>query len=220
MVCLKYFFDAEKNVHWISRLEHWLSKLGRIEAVEAAILMLGLYVHSTWLPAEESKGFLVAGLFGLMVYILVDGVSSALKVGEDRMSNVHKASAVLFLYLEVLDASFSFDGVIGAFALTNNLFIIGIGLGVGAMFVRSLTVMLVDKGTLTEYRYLEHGAFYAIGALAAIMFFGTIVEVPEVVTGLIGAAFIAISFWSSVRYNRANGGQEEVAAQVRASGSR
>jgi hypothetical protein len=105
-----------------------------------------------------------------------------------------------------LDASFSFDGVVGAFAITNNLFIIMIGLGVGAMFVRSLTIMLVDKGTLSEYRYLEHGAFYAIGILAAIMFAGTIKHIPEVVTGLLGALFIALSLFSSILYNKKNGG--------------
>jgi hypothetical protein len=70
------------------------------------------------------------------------------------------------------------------------------------MFVRSLTIMLVDKGTLTEYRYLEHGAFYAIVALGVIMFLKTIVHVPEVVTGLIGAGFIGVAFWDSVRHNR------------------
>lgn len=77
-----------------------------------------------------------------------------------------------------------------------------IGLGIGAMFVRSLTIMLVDKGTLSEYRYLEHGAFYAILALAVIMFTGTIVHIPEVITGLIGAAFIAFALWSSISYNK------------------
>jgi uncharacterized protein len=108
----------------------------------------------------------------------------------------------MFLYLEVLDASFSFDGVVGAFAITNNLFIIMIGLGVGAMFVRSLTIMLVDRGTLNEYRYLEHGAFYAIGILAFIMFAGTVKHIPEVFTGLIGALFIAMSLYSSIRFNK------------------
>ena len=58
--------------------------------------------------------------------------------------------------------------MIGAFALSNNIFIIALGLGIGAMFVRSMTVMLVDKGTLSEYRYLEHGAFWAIMALATV----------------------------------------------------
>src|SRR3546814_6497104 len=86
---------------------------------------------------------------------------------------VAKAGFGAFLYLEVLDASFSFDGVIGAFALSNNLFIIAIGLGIGAMFVRSMTIFLVKQGTLSEYRYLEHGAFYAIIALAAIMYINT-----------------------------------------------
>ena len=91
------------------------------------------------------------------------------------------------IYLEVLDASFSFDGVIGAFALTHNLFIIAIGLGIGAMYVRSMTIMLVERGTLAEYRFLEHGAFYAIIALSVIMFVQPLMHIPEVITGLVGA---------------------------------
>jgi hypothetical protein len=102
----------------------------------------------------------------------------------------------------MLDASFSFDGVIGAFALSNNLFIIAIGLGIGAMFVRSLTIMLVERETLASYRYLEHGAFYAIVALALMMFFNAIQHIPEFVTGLIGAGFIITAFVDSIRYNR------------------
>jgi hypothetical protein len=123
---------------------------------------------------------------------------------------VARSGAAAFLYLEVLDASFSFDGVIGAFALSSNLFVIAIGLGIGAMFVRSLTMMLVAKGTLTEYRYLEHGAFYAIVALAVIMFLKTLVHVPEAVTGLIGAGFIALAFVDSVRHNRRAGRSSSV----------
>jgi hypothetical protein len=79
------------------------------------------------------------------------------------------------------------------------------------MFVRSLTIMLVEKGTLESYRYLEHGAFYAIGALAFIMMLGTLMEVPEAITGLIGAGFIALSLWSSIRFNRTRVAQEEAA---------
>ncbi len=202
MVCLKYFFDTEKEVHWLGLLESRLALLGKIEAVELAVMMLALYGVSREVPAAEAHSFLVAGLFGLVVFIAVDGIGSALEAGPDRMRDIHRASAASFLYLEVLDASFSFDGVIGAFALTNNLFVIAIGLGVGAMFVRSLTVMLVERGTLASYRYLEHGAFYAIGALALLMLVGTIVDVPEAVTGLVGAGFIGLALWSSVRYNR------------------
>ena len=107
-----------------------------------------------------------------------------------------------FLYLNVLDASFSFDGVIGAFALSNNMVVIALGLSIGAMFVRSMTVMLVRKGTLAEYRYLEHGAFWAILALAAIMLLSARFEIPETVTGLIGAVLIGFSLWWSVRHNQ------------------
>jgi hypothetical protein len=115
-----------------------------------------------------------------------------------------KAAFFLFLYLEVLDASFSFDGVVGAFAVTNKAFVIAAGLGVGAMFVRSLTVFLVNKGTLSEYVFLEHGAHWAIGALAVILLV-TIdpqIHVPELVTGMIGVVLVFASFVSSVLRNR------------------
>ena len=102
----------------------------------------------------------------------------------------------------MLDASFSFDGVIGAFALSNNMIVIALGLSIGALFVRSMTIMLVHKGTLAEYRYLEHGAFWAILALAAIMLLSAHYAIPEAVTGVIGAVLIGFSLLWSVRHNR------------------
>jgi hypothetical protein len=209
MVALKYFFNSEKDVHWVSALERPLTQLGKLEAIELAVAMFVLYLISLALTVDDARNFLVSGVFGLITFILVDGLSAVLESSGAKngsgVTDLHKASAGMFLYLEVLDASFSFDGVVGAFAITNNLFIIAIGLGIGAMFVRSLTIMLVDKGTLTQYLYLEHGAFYAIGALAAIMFLNTFNHIPEVVTGLIGAAFIGLSLWSSIRHNRRHG---------------
>ncbi|MDY6808358.1 DUF475 domain-containing protein [Gordonia sp. HNM0687] len=119
---------------------------------------------------------------------------------------VGKAGFFLFLYLEVLDASFSFDGVIGAFAITPDPILIALGLGfIGAIFVRSITIYLVRQGTLGQYRYLEHGAHWAIGALAVILLVSIRVEINEVVTGLIGVAFIGASLASSVRANRRDG---------------
>lgn len=204
MVGLKHFFDAEKEVHWIEVIERPLTKLGRIASVELGIVMALLWGVSTRLHGAEQHEFLVAGIFGLLTYIAVDGIGAILDMQSAASGAATRSGLGAFLYLEVLDASFSFDGVIGAFALTTNIFIIAIGLGIGAMFVRSLTIMLVDRGTLTEYRYLEHGAFYAIIALGVIMFLKTFTHIPEVVTGLIGAAFIGLSFWSSILYNRAH----------------
>jgi hypothetical protein len=202
MVGLKHFFDIEKEVHWIEVIERPLTRLGRIEAVELGLVMILLWLIGRQLHEHEQVAFLVSGMLGLVTYVAVDGISAFLDAEAVVTGAAVRSGAASFLYLEVLDASFSFDGVIGAFALSNNLFVIAIGLGIGAMFVRSLTIMLVNKGTLTEYRYLEHGAFYAIVALGVIMFLKTLVHVPEAVTGLIGAGFIGLSLWDSIRYNR------------------
>lgn len=203
MVALRYFFDQEKETHWFVSFEKFLSTMGKIQAIELAICLLLFYILSRFLdhPTEQVT-LLASGIFGLITFVLVDGISAFLKIPEAGQRNIEKASAAMFLYLEVLDASFSFDGVIGAFALTNNLFIIAAGLGIGAMFVRSMTILLVEKETLNQFRYLEHGAFYAIGALAGMMLLDLFVHVPEVLTGFIGAVFIGFSIYASVRHNR------------------
>jgi hypothetical protein len=205
LVALKYFFEEEKEVHWISVIEKPIAKLGKMEAVEIALTLMTIYIFSLYQADHEKINFLVWGIWGVVTYVAVDGIGAFLQSPDETdQLDLNKASMGMFLYLEVLDASFSFDGVVGAFAITNNLFTIMIGLGIGAMFVRSLTIMLVEKGTLAEYRYLEHGAFYAIGILALIMFAGTIQHIPEVFTGLIGAAFIAVSLWSSMKWNKSH----------------
>jgi len=218
MVGLRHFFNHEKDLHWIGVIERPLTRLGRIEAVELGLVLLLLYFVSSWLAGSEQFEFLAAGIFGLVTYIAVDGVAALLNVASTVTGEVVQSGAASFLYLEVLDASFSFDGVIGAFALSNNLFIIAIGLGIGAMFVRSLTIMLVERETLASYRYLEHGAFYAIIALAVMMFLSTVIEIPEVVTGLIGAAFIVTAFVDSLRYNRRAASSEPIAVPVASNG--
>ncbi len=205
MVGLDFFLNDEKEEHWLGMVEKPLAGLSRISGVALGIVMLALYGISRMLTPEEALTFITSGIFGLVTFIAVQALGSVLEGdgGEAMTQTAAKSGFAAFMYLEVLDASFSFDGVIGAFALSNNLFIIALGLGIGAMFVRSMTVMLVEKGTLTEYRYLEHGAFYAIVALAAIMLLSAHFHIPETVTGLIGAAFIGLAFWASVRSNKA-----------------
>lgn len=203
MVFWEFFIDRNKDEHWLHVIEAPLIKLGHMEAIAAAITLMTLLASSAMLHGVEQHEFVIAGIWGLITYILARGLGSLLGGGGDEASHhVVKQGIGGFLYLELLDASFSFDGVIGAFAMTNNLFIICLGLGAGAMFVRSFTLLMVDKGTLDTYRYLEHGAFWAIGALAAIMFIGVEYHIPEAVTGLLGGIMIAASLWSSVRANR------------------
>lgn len=119
--------------------------------------------------------------------------------------NLARLGLFTFLYLEVLDASFSFDGVVGAFAITDMIFVIALGLGIGACYIRALTVYLVRKGTLAEYVYLEHGAHWAIGALAVLLFVTIRYNVPDLVTGLIGVGFIGAALVSSIVRNRRAG---------------
>jgi hypothetical protein len=209
LVFLKFFLDAEKDTHWVAMIEKPLAKIGNAESIQIVITMAILYIVSKYIaiPAEAIS-FLMAGGAGIITYVLVDSLE--LFTGNEEEEVVTNGTAVMvaknglmgFLYLEVLDASFSFDGVIGAFAVTNNLLVIALGLGVGAMFVRSMTLYLVDKGTLAEFRYLEHGAFYAIGALATIMFISTFHHMSELVSGTIGAAFIVVALISSIMHNR------------------
>jgi hypothetical protein len=198
LVALKYFFDHDKDLHWIHWIEKPLASMGRLEAIEVGFCLFTLVMFSKFLPDVEQLSFLVSGVAGILTYLIVEAIGTLLQAPEKGSHSLERASVGMFLYLEVLDASFSFDGVVGAFAITNNLFIIAIGLGVGAMFVRSLTILMVEKGTLESFRYLEHGAFYAVGALAFLMFGGAIIHIHEAITGLVGAAFIGFSILSSL----------------------
>lgn len=205
MVGLKFFFDLDKDVHWIRMIERQLARFGALPAIEIAVLLLVLWFISSLLAPADALTFLVAGIFGLVTFIAVEGINKMLELYEERKrltGAVVKSGLGGFLYLEVLDASFSFDGVIGAFALSNNMVVIALGLSIGAMFVRSITIHLVRKGTLAQYRFLEHGAFWAIIVLGGIMLVSARVHIPETFTGLIGAILIGLSLWWSVRYNR------------------
>ncbi|MBN8536730.1 MAG: DUF475 domain-containing protein [Deltaproteobacteria bacterium] len=199
LVGLKYFYDENKNEHWIKVLEKPLSLMGRFEAIEIAITLTALMFIINFLPEPERMRFLQAGILGIIVYVLVDGLGEWLEYSGQQKKDIHRASAGMFLYLEVLDASFSFDGVIGAFAITHHLLIIMIGLSIGAFFVRSLTIYFVEKETLKKFAYLEHGAFYAILSLASIMLVDPFLHIPEWITGLLGAIIIVIAFIWSMR---------------------
>ncbi|RYZ80995.1 MAG: DUF475 domain-containing protein, partial [Proteobacteria bacterium] len=202
MVTLRYFYDSTKDVYWISIIEKPLSALGKIDEIEIGIAIATLWILSSFMQYDQQLTFVLAGMAGLFTFIAVDGLGSWLEMSQSGVRDMHKASAGMFIYLEVLDASFSFDGVVGAFAITHNLFIIMIGLSVGAFFVRSLTIMFVEQSTLTKFLYLEHGAFYAIGCLAMIMLMDPFLHIPEWITGLIGGVVILIAFLWSLRASR------------------
>jgi len=224
MLFLNFIF-GEKEHHWIAPVERVLEKIGKLEYVQVIVAGGVLLIVAETFATDHGRTVLASGLAGIVTYLLVNGLGELFNVEEHMEHAEHpegaepakasngptpaakatgKAAFFLFLYLEVLDASFSFDGVIGAFAITSDPVIIAIGLGVGAMYIRSMTVHLVEEGTLAQYPYLENGALWAIGALATILLLSIEIHIPEVVTGLIGLAFIVASLISSIRYNRSH----------------
>jgi hypothetical protein len=193
MVSLHYFFNTAKNVHWIAAIESRFARWGRVEAIELAIALTALLALSYF--SGEQAGVLFAGCIGLLTFVVMQGITSSIETG----SRVAAAGASLFVYLNVLDSAFSLDGVVGAFALTSDILIIFVGLGIGAYFVRSITLYLVRQKTLSALRYLEHGAHWAILGLGLSMLLGILVHIPEAVTGLIGLVFVSFAYYSSRR---------------------
>jgi hypothetical protein len=215
------FILEEREITWLTWLERPLAKIGKLDQLSVVLTLIALAVSAYVLaPDDKTSTVLLSGILGMATYLAVNGLGEFFETeqpealgdesapgspaggGRAVAQAVGKAAFFLFLYLEVLDASFSFDGVVGAFAITSDPIIIAIGLGVGAMFIRSLTVLLVRRGTLAEYVYLEHGALWAIGALAVVLLITMKYEVPEVVTGLIGVGFIGAALISSIVRNR------------------
>ncbi|MER5856717.1 DUF475 domain-containing protein [Streptomyces sp. NPDC059688] len=233
MIFLDFIFEDRdiQWLRWIERPLAKLGKVDMLSVCIALIVLLitsftfATHAHQHGgAHVDKAQTVLIAGIAGLITYMIVGGLSGyfedkleeeeereheeeeeAARTGKKKPAVVlaGQAAFFMFLYLEVLDASFSFDGVIGAFAITNDIVLMALGLGIGAMYVRSLTVYLVRQGTLDDYVYLEHGAHYAIGALAVILMVTIQYEINEVITGLVGVVLIAWSFWSSVRRNRA-----------------
>ncbi|MEW2490901.1 DUF475 domain-containing protein [Streptomyces sp. NPDC048411] len=233
MIFLDFIFEDRdiQWLRWIERPLAKLGKVDMLSVCIALIVLLvsamtfATQAHQHGgAHADKAETVLLAGIAGLITYLIVGGLSgffeNKLEEEEERDHEVEeearksgkkvsaivlsgKAAFFMFLYLEVLDASFSFDGVIGAFAITNNIVLMALGLGIGAMYVRSLTVYLVRQGTLDDYVYLEHGAHYAIGALSVILLVTIQYQINEIITGLVGVVLIGWSFWSSVRRNKA-----------------
>ncbi len=205
LLFLDFLFDVEREHHWIGPVERRLAKVGKLKSSSVFVALTSLLAFAAMVPEADRLVTLTAGIIGIALYVLLDDLKSLTQPtgsAADMAALTARGGLAGFLYLEVLDASFSLDGVVGAFAISKSVIVIMIGLAVGAMFVRSLTIFLVERGTLMRYRFLEHGAMWAIGALAVMMLIGALPQyhVPEWLTGLTGAALILLSVVSSRRY--------------------
>ena len=224
------FLLAERDLHWLRPLERLSARIGRLDRVAPLIALAALITAASAgrHPGTQVSAVLMAGLLGVMTQLLISGLQGLTGPQEGDASDATspdsqppdtppttagrpallsgREALLAFCFLELMDASFSFDGVIGAFAFTSNLLVIAAGLGIGALAMRTLTVRLVHGGTLNHYVYLEHGAHYAIGLLGILLLASAYHDLPELLTGLLGVSVIAAALASSVVRNRRRAG--------------
>jgi len=204
MIGISYFMNRKKDIHWLGQIEKRLARAGNYENFKALVMLTVAMILYFTVDDSVKQTVLVASIFGTILHM---GLEIFGAFFERRQSSAAKLTGLAafgsFLYLEVLDASFSLDGVIGAFAITNAVLLIIAGLGAGAVWVRSLTVYLMRAGTLSKYRYMEHGAHWAILALGAVMLTKLYhIELPELLTGSLGLIFIVTAIISSTLERR------------------
>jgi hypothetical protein len=213
MIGIYYFIDRQKNVHWIRGIEDRLSLLGRIHGLK--LIFMSAIALLLYFTVEDSykNVVLISSAARIILHVGLGWFAAMFEKNEEKLEasekKASKGSAIKkrvgwsafasFVYLEVLDASFSLDGVIGAFAITSNIILIIAGLGAGAVWVRSLTVYLLRTGTLVKYKYLEHGAHWAILALGVVMIVKLYhVAPPEWVIGSLGLVFVVTAVVTSI----------------------
>jgi hypothetical protein len=207
MLFLDFILQAQK-VKWLRRIEDIFIKVGKLESISVILSLAALLGTSRLVHGHEQETFLAAGLVGLLVYLVINSLDTLLRRSglesnlQKAARQTFKAGLIGFIYLELIDASFSLDGVIGAFAITKDIVLIAVGLGIGALFVRAMTIHMLRRKVMDKYRYLEHGAHYAIGVLALIMLGSIKYEMPEVVVGSVGITIIGITLLHSYLENK------------------
>ena len=206
MIALSYFIDYNKKTHWLGFLERHLGKLGRFDNFTVFVMLVASLALYATVSAEHHDAILIASISAMALHVGLELVAAAMGNEQKHTDIKHKvglAAFASFMYLEVLDASFSLDGVIGAFALTSSIILIIAGLGAGAIWVRAMTVHLVRSNALERYIYLEHGAHWAIAFLGAIMLMKLYhIELPEWIVGSLGIGFISLAVWWSTKHTK------------------
>ncbi|AIT10145.1 hypothetical protein LO80_09295 [Candidatus Francisella endociliophora] len=203
MVFLNFFLSENEGHHWIPLIENNILTR-KIRDYNGGYILFAVFVGLILIYNSENNlqgSLAIAYILGIVVHESIGLLNSFFDTPQISSSNIVRNGLMGFIYLEIIDASFSFDGVVGAFAISTNIIIIMIGLGIGAMFVRSLTILFVEKKTLAKYIYLEHGAHYAIGFLAAILLLKVFIHIPEWFSGSIGIIILTISFIHSILSN-------------------
>jgi uncharacterized protein len=199
------FFGEEREVHWVPAVERRLPALLGRRGVPILVALLFTVIAGLTVPAQDHTRVIVGCLLGLVCYLAIHTLSGQVADRADadgasrpRATVQGRSAFLLFVYLELLDATFSMDSVMGGFSVTVDIALITLGLAIGAGYIRALTVYVVRKGTLDEYRYLEHGAYYSIAMLSVLLLWEVWRDVPDWITACTGALVIMAAFLTSV----------------------
>lgn len=191
LLFLHWLFEEQKEYAFF--LERFIHRQSVWFYTFASLMLLII----AWFTIKESM-LIFSALVGSTAFFITSGFKRSAEEQEKKILASTTASDISkLLYLEVLDATFSIDGVIGAFAFTVSVPLILLGNGFGAFVVRYATVR--GASTIKKFRYLKNGAMYSVGTLGLVMIlesFGREVAfwVPPLNTALIIGAFFFLSW--------------------------
>lgn len=231
MIFLSFLFNENKDVYWIAFIEKYASRWASVGDLKILIAILTIATIGIYAPTQiliedtlkniDKSEIILPMIYGILLYLCIEFLRGILeddgqkheekdtqsereKIEHVANSKLAKGGLASFIYLELIDMSFSFDGVLGAFAVSQNIVIIMLGLGAGAFAVRNLTILMVDRGMVAEYKYLEHGAMWSVGLLALSMIVQIFIHLPHGLIIAFAIIPIAIAFIQSVRENKLN----------------
>jgi len=142
-------------------------------------------------------------VIGSTLFFITHGFKQNAEEAEKKMKGSAQSDLSKLFFLEIIDATFSIDGVLGAFAFTLSVPLILIGNGLGAVMVRQLTIGNIER--IKKYVYLKNGAMYSILVLGIIMILHSFgVKVPEYVSPLATILIIGFFFWKSKLHLKLN----------------
>ena len=158
-----------------------------------------------WLAIKTNPLMAFGAVVGSTAFFITHGFKENAEQAEKRMLEGSEKMSDLskIFYLEVIDATFSIDGILGAFAFTFSIPIILIGNGVGALVVRKLTISNIEN--VKKYKYLKNGAMYSIFALGLIMVLHSFhINIPNWISPVVTFAIVGAFFYKSHRELRSN----------------
>lgn len=158
---MHWIFLEEKNFGLVG--EQYIQSKG-VWFFAVVSIILALVV---WLALQSNPLMAFGAVIGSTAFFIVHGFRQNAEVQERKMKEGNLSDISKLFYLEIIDATFSIDGVLGAFAFTLAVPLILIGNGLGALVVRQLTMKSIKQ--IKKYQFLKNGAMYSILCLGVIM---------------------------------------------------